>query len=144
MTRSARFCYLWVAMVAVSGLAAGCGSSLDSSVSGTVTLGGKPLELGNGTGTVSFYPENGGPAAQANIEPDGTYSIKTGGTKGIRSGAYFVTAVATGPSPPSPPGASPLPGPLLIPTRYGTPQTSNLHFPIAPGSNQIDIAITSE
>ena len=118
MNRKKRFRRAAVGIVAaLFGLAAGgCGSSLDSSVSGTVTMDGKPLELGNGTCTVSFYPEAGGPAAQARVAPDGTYALKTGSTQGIRSGKYTVTVVATGPSREPPPGSPPMPGPLLTPT----------------------------
>ncbi|MCX7425341.1 MAG: hypothetical protein NTW96_06910 [Planctomycetia bacterium] len=132
-------------VAAVFGLAVGgCGSSLDSSVTGTITMDGKPLDLGNGTCTVSFYPEAGGPAAQARVAPDGTYALKTGSTRGIRSGKYVVTVVATGPSREPPPGSPPMPGPLLTPTRYGTKQRSDLRFTIEPGTNRIDIPMKSK
>jgi hypothetical protein len=137
----------WAAavLVAALGLAAGgCGSSLDSSVTGTVTMDGKPLELGNGTCTVSFYPEAGGPASQARVGADGTYALKTGNTQGIRSGKYTVTVVATGPSRQPPPGSPPMPGPLLTPTRYGTKERSDLHYTIEPGTNRIDIPMKSK
>jgi len=133
-----------VALVVVLGLAAGCGSSLDSTVSGSVTLDGKPLAIGDGTGAVSFYPVGGGPAAQAKLAPDGTYALKTGSAAGIRAGEYRVTVVATGPSPKPLPGASPSPGPLLTPPRYGTTEGSGLQFTVARGSNKIDIALTSQ
>ncbi len=144
MKRKNRFRQTAVAIVAAFGLAAGCSSSLDSSVSGTVTLDGKPLEIGNGTCTVSFYPEEGGAAAQGRVGPDGTYALKTGSTKGIRSGTYIVTVVATGPSREPPPGVPPMPGPLLTPTRYGTKERSDLRFMIASGTNRINIALTSK
>ncbi|MBN2021355.1 MAG: hypothetical protein JW809_01045 [Pirellulales bacterium] len=137
------FRFAATAVAAALGLATGCGSSLDSSVSGTVTLDGKPLAVGDGSGTVSFYPAQGGPAAQATIAPDGTYVLKTGHASGIRSGDYVVTVVATGPSPKPLPGAPPRPGPLLTPIRYGTRQGSKLRFMVGPGANQIDIAMTS-
>jgi hypothetical protein len=134
-----------VIVAAVFALAVGgCGSPLDSSVTGTITMDGKPLELGNGTCTVSFYPEAGGPAAQARVAPDGTYALKTGSTQGIRSGKYTVTVVATGPSPKPAPGSPPMPGPLLTPTRYGTKQRSDLRFTIEPGTNRIDIPMKSK
>lgn len=144
MKRSIRWRFAAVALVAVFTLAAGCNSSLDSSVSGTVTLDGKPLAVGDGTGTISFFPETGGPAALATIAPDGTYVLKTGDTQGLRSGSYVVTVVATGPGPKPKPGESPLPGPLLTPTQYGTRQRSDLRFTIVPGPNQIDVPLTSQ
>ena len=146
MNRKKRFWWAAAVLVATAlGLAAGgCGSSLDSSVSGTVTIDGKPLELGNGTCTVSFYPEAGGAAAQARVAADGTYALKTGSTQGIRSGKYTVTVVATGPTREPSPGSPPMPGPLLTPTRYGAKQQSDLHFTIEPGTNRIDVPLKSK
>jgi len=145
MNRKKRFRWAGVAIVGALGLAAcGCNSSLDSSVSGTVTMDGKPLDLDNGTCVVSFYPEAGGPAAQARVAADGTYALKTGSTQGIRSGKYLVTVVATGPAREPPPGSPPMPGPLLTPTRYGTKERSDLRFTIEPGTNRIDIPLTSK
>ncbi len=122
---------------------AGCGG-LESSVSGIVTLDGKPLELGEGTGTVSFHPQAGGSVAQARIGPGGRYELKTGSTKGLPAGEYIVTVVATGPKPKTPPGATPIPGPLLTPTSYGTKNISDLRFTIHPGENEINIALSSK
>jgi hypothetical protein len=122
---------------------AGCGG-LESSVSGIVTLDGKPLELGEGTGTVSFHPQGGGPVAQARIGPGGRYELKTGSTKGLPAGEYIITVVATGPKPKTPPGATLIPGPLLTPTRYGTKNISDLRFTISPGKNETNIALTSK
>lgn len=54
----------------------GCGSKNERStapVQGTVTFKGKPLN----TGSLLFVPSGGGPTAQANIRPDGTYSMTT-------------------------------------------------------------------
>ena len=121
----------------------GCGGVLDSSVSGTVTLDGKPLRMEAGTGTVSFHPEGGGPAAQARIGADGRFVLKTGSGEGLPSGDYVVTVVATGAGPKTPRNGVPMPGPLLTPTRYGTRKQSDLRFTVNPGANEIDIPLTS-
>ncbi|MBN2293043.1 MAG: hypothetical protein JXM70_11495 [Pirellulales bacterium] len=141
---SARLRQVFVILTAVIfSTIAGCGG-LESSVSGVVTLDGKPLELGEGTGTVSFHPQGGGPVAQARIGPGGHFELKTGNTKGLPAGEYIVTVVATGPSPKTPPGGVPMPGPLLTPTRYGTKNISDLRFTIKAGKNEVNIPLTSK
>lgn len=54
-----------VAALALLGLSAGCGGPPQATVSGTVTLDGKPVE----NGTISFYPTaNSGQTAGGGIE----------------------------------------------------------------------------
>jgi len=54
----------------------GCGSKNERAtapVQGVVTFKGKPLN----TGSLLFVPSGGGPTAQGNIRPDGTYTMTT-------------------------------------------------------------------
>ena len=116
---------------------AGCGRSRDASVSGSVTLDGKPLE----TGTVTFHPSDGGPAAYGQIGTDGGYSLKTGRQRGIDPGEYVVTVVAA--TPPSEQNGLEMPGQLLTPERYGRTEQTDLHFTVRSGGNRFDLPLTS-
>ena len=53
---------------------AGCGSSLESTVSGTVTYASKPVP----NAIVSFQGKSGGPGAYAMTNEAGEYSLRTG------------------------------------------------------------------
>lgn len=95
---------VYVVILAVAGLVLGCGKeggrSL-ASVSGKVTVDGKPLSGGH----VTFLPDVAiGPeglkeaskmkttgASVGEIGPDGTYKIYTGGKEGAPLGKYKVT-----------------------------------------------------
>ncbi|MFM7243153.1 MAG: carboxypeptidase-like regulatory domain-containing protein, partial [Planctomycetaceae bacterium] len=68
---------------------AGCGRH-SASVSGSVTLDGKPLA----SGVVNFTPAATGPSAYANIGSDGRYVLQTGAQAGLEPGAYKVTFAA--------------------------------------------------
>ena len=115
-------------------LIAGC-SQRESSVSGKVTIDGKPLT----SGTVAFYPSGGGAAAYGSIQSDGTYRIATGATGGLNAGEYGVTVVAT--TPPQPGFQF---GKMLSPERYNKLETSGLKFTVTTGSNQIDLPLSSK
>lgn len=118
---------------------AGCGSTHDASVSGTVTLDGETLDRG----TVSFHPVGEGAVAYGQIQSDGSYQVKTGRESGLLPGEYKVTVVATAPPPePEDPMDEPV-GELLTPKRYGRTETTDLQYTVEAGSNTIDIALTS-
>ena len=117
-------------------LAAGCGAH-DSSVYGTVTLDGKPLE----SGTVSFHPVGEGAAAYGRIGADGSYRLHTGAEQGLAAGEYVVTVVATAP-PPNP--HSEVVGKLLTPARYGSFDQTDLRFTVEPGRNKIDLPLRTK
>jgi hypothetical protein len=120
---------------------AGCGGPFDSLVSGTVTLDGKPLDRG----TVAFFPASQGPAAYGRIRSNGSYSVRVGREKGLPSGEYLVTVVATehvevpadwrGPPPP---------GKRITPVKYGQKSTSGLRFTVEPGWNTIPIDLVTQ
>ena len=125
-------------LVAVSGLAAGCGGE-GAQVGGTVTLDDVPLT----TGTVSFYPNQPGPVAYGQIGSGGQYALSTGTEEGLTPGTYSVTVSATELVPATPSNPEPLPK-LLTPERYQDKATSGIVVEVKPGNNEIPIKLTSK
>jgi hypothetical protein len=83
-------------------------------------------------GILVFTPDpllNGdGPMSHAEIQADGTYTLRTENSLGAIPGRHRVT-VTTLPE-----------SPLQLPARYGDPEKSGLHFDVKPGrENIIDI-----
>lgn len=136
-----RLFWLWTAMIVVAVLAVGCDNGgLDATVSGTVTVDGKPAPLGE----VTFYPMNDdlkSATPRGTIEPNGNYSLKVGSKSGLPSGEYRVSVAVMemrGGGPNVAPAAL-----SLSPPRYGDPKTSGLTFTVKPGSNTIDLRLSS-
>lgn len=120
----------------------GCGGPYDASVSGVVTLDGQNLTRG----TVSYSPVAGGPAAYARIDADGEYSLRTGRDEGLPSGEYQVTVIATEPPPvqATAQGGPPPSGEPITPLWYRSKDTSGLKFTVAPGSNDINLELSTD
>jgi hypothetical protein len=120
----------------------GCGGSYDSSVEGVVTLDGKAVPRG----LVAFHPMSAGPAAYAMIDDHGGYTVRTGRETGLPSGDYQVSVTAN--EPPAvartEQGFPPPAGKSITPAWYSSKETSGLQFNIAPGSNQINLELTSK
>jgi hypothetical protein len=116
---------------------AGCGGK-PATVSGVVTLDGKPLERGS----VGFTPISGGMRAAGVIDGEGRYTLSTNRDMGLEIGEYAVTVVSREPGPENAQGP-PMPGPYITPQHYAVESTSGLKFNVAGGSNTIDIALTS-
>lgn len=117
----------------------GCGGGKPATVTGIVTIDGKPLS----NGTVTYSPAGGGMKAIGLIKSDGSYQIKTNSDAGIDIGEYDVAVVSrevisSGPDSP------PMPGKYVAPKHYGNMKTSGLHYQVEKGSNQIDIDLSSE
>jgi hypothetical protein len=109
-------------------------------VSGTVTLNGQPI----GPGFLVFVPESGdrNPANGA-IQPDGRYELKTANTAGLHPGKYKVSVTILD-QPDVPPGERSYEvAKSRIPTMYNDINSSGLEFEVEPGSNSIDIALSS-
>jgi hypothetical protein len=121
---------------------AGCGGTFDSSVSGVVTLDGNAVPRG----TVSFQPKAGGPAAYAQINEDGSYSVRTGREDGLPPGEYYVTVAANELPTVSQTaqGGPPPPGKPITPLWYRTKNTSGLSYVVEPGSNEINLELTTQ
>ena len=119
---------------------AGCGGH-ESTVSGTVTLDGRPLERG----TVTFHPQADGTPGYGAIDPEGQYTVQTNNRVGLSPGDYVITVVALEPSePPSSPMGMPSPGKTLAPRRYASVDSSDLRHAVEPGPNRIDLKLTSD
>ncbi len=116
---------------------AGCGGK-PATVSGVVTLDGKPLERGS----VGFTPVAGGMRAAGVIDSEGNYTLSTNRDAGLEIGEYAVTVVSREPGPENAQGP-PMPGPYITPQHYAVESTSGLKFNVVGGSNTIDIALTS-
>lgn len=120
----------------------GCGGPYDASVSGDVTLDGQPLTRG----TVSFTPTAGGPPAYARIDGSGSYAVRTGREVGLPAGEYSVTVVANEPpaAAQGEDGGPPPAGKPITPPWYRSAETSGLRFQVEPGSNDIDLPLTTQ
>jgi hypothetical protein len=123
--------------------AVGCGGN--PSVRGKVTFpDGAPM----GSGVLIF--ESAELQAIGNIQPDGTYSVAAGDTKGIPKGTYSVYFSGFGKDwgePPMGPDGRPSGPPVLlrdveqiIPDKYLAPATSGLTC-VVKGSRRFDITV---
>jgi hypothetical protein len=120
----------------------GCsGGGFESQVSGTVTLDGAPI----GPGFLVFVPGSGGRnPANGTIQPDGSYELKTANTSGLHPGKYKVSVTILD-QPEVPPGERSYEvAKSRIPTKYNDIISSGLEFEVEPGSNAIDIALSSK
>jgi hypothetical protein len=120
----------------------GCGGPYDASVSGLVTLDGGVVPRG----TVAYQPIGSGPAAYGKIDGDGSYTIWTGREAGLPSGEYHVTVTANDPPavPQTEKGGPPPPGKPITPVWYRSKETSGLKYTVEPGSNEINLELTSQ
>lgn len=125
-----------LSLLAAGGLAvlqAAC-SGPASSVEGLVTLDGRPLPAAR----ISFHPDAAGPVAYGISLADGSYQLKTGATNdGLEPGSYRVTVFAMEVVA----GAEEKAGSLLTPEVYGDRANTPLRCEVAPGSNQIPLAL---
>lgn len=121
---------------------AGCGSSSEATVSGMITLDGNPIPKG----MISFVPAAQGTQSYATSDESGSYEVFTGRTEGLRAGEYTVTVVAR--EMPTltktADGGPPPPGKALTPRWYAYPDSSGLSFKVEPGSNEINLELTSQ
>jgi hypothetical protein len=129
-----------VALALLPLAALGCAGKGD--VSGKVSYNGKPLVFG----TVQFEGSDG-MLRQANIERDGSYSVR-----GVATGQAKVAVSSLNPkssdfvpmqregAPPPPPRPE-VKGWFPIPEKYDTPHKSGLTYPIKRGENKIDIEL---
>jgi hypothetical protein len=119
----------------------GCsGSGLESEVSGTVTLDGRPI----GPGSVVFSPVEGtSDPADGAIQLDGSYSLKTSRDVGLHPGQYRAS-VSVFDQPEVKPGERGMtPAKLVTPEKYSDPSTSGLEYAVEPGKQKIDIELNS-
>jgi hypothetical protein len=122
---------------------AGCGSD-QSSVSGKLTLDGKPLARSeNVQVTIMFFPESGsGAPAAAMADESGRYELATGGRSGLAPGNYVVTLIATEVTPAAN-GGAPIKR-VATPLRYANQKQSGLRAEVQLGRNTFDFDLTSQ
>lgn len=123
-----------VALLAL--LVIGCNDGR-SSVSGTLTLDGKPLAKTKSVQvTVMFFPESGaGVPAAAMADESGRYVLSSGAKSGLAPGKYVVTLAGT--------EASASGKRLVTPLRYSDPKQSDLRADVQPGGNTFDYDLSS-
>jgi hypothetical protein len=117
----------------------GCGAN-KARVNGTVTLDGKPLTLG----VVTFHATNtSGAVAIGVINEQGNYQLQLGTDAQVPVGEYKVTVSAQTPTPSPEPGVE---GGLIdvAPVKYAHAATSGWKFQLQPGSQRIDLKMTSQ
>jgi hypothetical protein len=143
ITARGRSTLILAVVAALAVCQAGCGKH-SASVSGSVTLDGKPLA----TGVVNFTPAATGASAYANIGADGRYALQTGAEAGLEPGSYKVTVAANA----TPEQAAAM-GikigregimPLLTPPRYADVSTTPLVVDVKAGRQEIDLALEAD
>jgi hypothetical protein len=105
-------------------------------VTGKVTYKSEPLTRGQ----VVFTPEQGtpGPTAVGDIQPDGTYRMKSATFNGAAIGPYKVTVHSRREHTEEESAQLKIP-PSLIPEKYGQEATSQLTFDVREGKNEYAI-----
>jgi hypothetical protein len=129
-------------MTTIAALAAlvGCGDNHEATVSGVVRIDGKPVPQG----TVTYSPSESGSAAYATIDENGYYEVRTGRESGLPPGGYYVTVAANESAARTVEGGPPPPGKLIVPLWYRFKDSSGLQFKVEPGSNEIDLELSSQ
>jgi hypothetical protein len=125
-------------------LAAGCrsGSAPLTPVRGKVSYRGQLLR----SGAIVFTPDTArgtqGELAFAEIQPDGTYTLKTGDAAGAVPGWHRVTVCSLFPPAAALPGQPPAPAVSVLPARYHDPRLSGLSCEVkAEQTNSIDFQL---
>ncbi|HEX4414353.1 MAG TPA: hypothetical protein VH107_12040 [Lacipirellulaceae bacterium] len=134
--------YAVLSVAAAIAVFVGCrGGSMESEVSGTVTLDGNKI----GPGTIVFAPITAhGRPATGSIASDGTYKLETSRDAGLALGSYRV-AVSVRKMPENVKrGDRPPPGKLLIPEKYEDDAKSGLQYDVSPGRNTINVELVSK
>ena len=136
-------CKSWSRLLVVlctTAASVGCGGTYEARVSGTVRLDGKQLERG----VVTYHPQGHGPTAYGVINRHGKYVVMTGREYGITPGNYDVTVVSND-LPERRPGHSgpPPAGKRLTSEQLSDKETTNLHYTVVAGSNEINLDLNT-
>jgi len=133
MTRWSAYAAVLVLMVVGSSvIGCGRGSKPTGTVSGTVTLDGRPYA----DASVIFFSPATGQGGSANINPDGTFQLP----KPIAVGEYIVYLA---PRLEEDPAAEPKPVSIdsTVPEKYWSEASSDIRCEIKPGANQIAVEL---
>jgi hypothetical protein len=123
-----------IALTTLAALVAGCGSEPEFvPVRGKVSYHGQPLPRG----TIVFTPDpdrgTSGPQASAEIQPDGSYTLRTGAAFGAIPGWHRVTVLALDAPPAEGTAGGFLVPRSLLPDKYRDPVQSGLVCEVQPG-----------
>jgi hypothetical protein len=106
-----------------------------TTVSGTVTLDGKPLTIASDArGTIVFNPDGGrGTVATGLLDATGHFDLATGSSNEIAPGTYYVTVSVARLLPASDQGEQG--SQLVTPAKYASARESGLAATVVPGEN---------
>jgi hypothetical protein len=123
---------------------AGCRPRL-TSVSGTVTLDGKPLSISRDTqGTVIFEPDGGqGTVATGLLDSSGHFNLGVGGSFEIPTGKYYVAISISRMLPKTDQGENQN-AEFLAPRKYASTTESGLRATVVSGENNFDFDLKSD
>ncbi|MBN1909697.1 MAG: hypothetical protein JW818_08160 [Pirellulales bacterium] len=129
-----------VALGILTLLACGCGRAGPrmATVSGVVTLDGKPLSQGR----VLFVAERG-LGANGEIDEQGRFTLATDGRIGASVGRHRIAIVSVRQVPPSP-GERLSGAEWLIPRHFGAPDQSGLEYDVQEDANTILIELSTK
>ena len=134
----------WLVVCACVVLTAGCQAE-PTTVSGLVTLDGKPLAIRDGMrGTVVFQPASGeGNTLNGNIDAAGRFELAAGSKSEVTPAVYWVTVSAVEIIPPSADRPEPS-GRRVTPGKYASAVDSGFRVEVKPGPNEVNLPLVSE
>jgi hypothetical protein len=114
-----------------------------TTVSGTVTLDGRPLTVpADARGTVVIQPDGGhGTMATGLLDSTGHFNLATGSSPEVARGKYFVTVSVAQLLPKAENGEQG--AKLITPEKYASPRESGLEIDVKPGENQVTFDLVS-
>lgn len=133
----------WITIFVWLIAAAGC-SQDPPTVSGTITLDGKPLKMAVDTrGTVVFRPTSGqGSIATGLLDADGNYQLATGSSLEVPAGNYEI-AVSIVQLVPNAGSAEPM-SERISPAKYASAGESGLRAEVTLGENTLNFDLKSD
>lgn len=124
-------------------MVAGC-QQRPTTVSGAITLDGKPLAVASDArGTVVFNPDGGhGTVATGLLDSTGHFELATGSSNVVPPGAYYVTVSVAQLLPKSDQGEQG--SQLVTPAKYASARESGLVAKVEPGENHLRFNLKSD
>jgi hypothetical protein len=116
-----------------------------TTVTGQVTLDGKPLAVEKGMrGTVVFEPQGGsGSTYNGNIDSTGRFDLAAGSSRLVLPGTYRVSISAIRIVPPNAEHPEQR-GERVTPAKYATTAESGIAIEVAPGANDLTVPLLSD
>lgn len=132
----------WRCGLALLAACIGCDSS--TTISGIVSLDGKPLQITDGMrGTVVFQPaSHQGPTLNGMIDASGRYTLAAGSETAVPPGVYLATVSAVEILPGDEEDAQQQ-GRRITPERYASAAESGLRVKVLTGDNHIDLDLAT-